>query len=501
MDYNSSVVGRVEFAITRQRDAGKKAVTMEASHLQIYWHDSQPVYTLTFQKGGSSDKLFTAGGDNKVRIWRLNRKGNGKSEDVRKIESMDFLGSLTHHEQAINVIRFNSYGDVLASAGDDGQILLWKQEDPNAQQESVMRPFGVGPEADEADENKEKWVVWKRLRGGSGATAAAEIYDLAWSPDNRSIVVACMDNSIRLFDVGAGTLVCSQSDHGHYVQGVAWDPLNQFILSQSADRSLHVYEIVKSPAGVVAGLKLRNKIVKAELPTPGDVLRTNYLFHNETLPSFFRRCSVSPCGGLVVVPSGVYKVGDDEATNCVYVYTRSGILNGAGGVKNRPALRIPSLKKPALMVAFSPVFYETRQHSVFQLPYKLIFAIATTNEVLLYDTDAWEPLCVVGNIHYSPITDLAWSGDGSTLLVSSTDGFCSYVSIDTETQFGASMEPPALRAEQLEDNYNDVTTGAAAAKTPRESAGIVNMLLPMRKIPGNSNDTKKRRIQPTQVDL
>ena len=97
---------------------------MEASHLQIYWHDSQPVYSLTFQKNSANDKLFTAGGDNKVRIWKLNRDENGQNGGVRKIESLDFLGSLTHHEQAINVIRFNSKGDVLASAGDDGQVLL-----------------------------------------------------------------------------------------------------------------------------------------------------------------------------------------------------------------------------------------------------------------------------------------------------------------------------------------------------------------------------------------
>ena len=171
---------------------------MEASHLQIYWHDSQPVYSLTFQKNSANDKLFTAGGDNKVRIWKLNRDENGQNGGVRKIESLDFLGSLTHHEQAINVIRFNSKGDVLASAGDDGQVLLWKQEDPNTQQESVVRPFGMDAETSEADENKEKWVVWKRLRGGSGATAAAEIYDLAWSPDNRNIVLFSLKKGTKV---------------------------------------------------------------------------------------------------------------------------------------------------------------------------------------------------------------------------------------------------------------------------------------------------------------
>ena len=33
------------------------------------------------------------------------------------------------------------------------------------------------------------------------------------------------------------------AEHSHYVQGVAWDPLNEYIATQSSDRSMHVYRI------------------------------------------------------------------------------------------------------------------------------------------------------------------------------------------------------------------------------------------------------------------
>jgi chromatin assembly factor 1 subunit B len=33
------------------------------------------------------------------------------------------------------------------------------------------------------------------------------------------------------------------AEHSHYVQGVAWDPLNEFIATQSSDRSVHVYSL------------------------------------------------------------------------------------------------------------------------------------------------------------------------------------------------------------------------------------------------------------------
>jgi chromatin assembly factor 1 subunit B len=32
-------------------------------------------------------------------------------------------------------------------------------------------------------------------------------------------------------------------EHSHYVQGAAWDPLNEYIATQSSDRSMHVYRI------------------------------------------------------------------------------------------------------------------------------------------------------------------------------------------------------------------------------------------------------------------
>lgn len=40
-----------------------------------------------------------------------------------------------------------------------------------------------------------------------------------------------------------GQLVRQIAEHQHYVQGVAWDPLNEYIATQSSDRSVHVYTL------------------------------------------------------------------------------------------------------------------------------------------------------------------------------------------------------------------------------------------------------------------
>lgn len=57
----------------------------------------------------------------------------------------------------------------------------------------------------------------------------------------------------------------------------------------------------------------------------------------------------------------------------------------------------------------------------------MIFALATKCSVYLYDTQQKLPFGLISNIHYTRLTDLAWSNNGSALLVSSTDGYCSIV--------------------------------------------------------------------------
>ena len=63
--------------------------------------------------------------------------------------------------------------------------------------------------------------------------------------------------------------------------------------------------------------------------------------------------------------------------------------------------------------------------SAFALPYRIIYAVATQDTVFVYDTQQTTPLCVVSNLHFATFSDLTWSNDGLTLLMSSSDGFCS----------------------------------------------------------------------------
>jgi len=197
----------------------------------------------------------------------------------------------------------------------------------------------------------------------------------------------------------------------------------------------------------------------------------------------------------------------DDIINTVYIYTRAGL-------NKPPIAHLPGHKKPSIAVKCSPVLYTFRKSPVatkhitvdtsspedalsllpppavggqndtlgpsgvasgapasqpsgpdpaastpntsapsnaaFSLPYRMVYAVATQDAVLIYDTQQQTPLCVVSNLHYAAFTDLTWlvsfsfhpssaclnsyltsnlyrSSDGNTLLMTSTDGFCSVV--------------------------------------------------------------------------
>ena len=67
-------------------------------------------------------------------------------------------------------------------------------------------------------------------------------------------------------------------DHTHYVQGVAWDPKNNFVVTQSVDRSCRVYARSTTAKAKAKGCELqaRHIIARRKFPVaalPGKAFR------------------------------------------------------------------------------------------------------------------------------------------------------------------------------------------------------------------------------------
>ncbi|CAN2387566.1 Chromatin assembly factor 1 [Pristimantis euphronides] len=396
---------------------------MKVITCEISWHNREPVYSVDFQHGSSKfHRLASAGVDTAVRLWKVEKNDEGKAV-------VEFLASLSRHTKAVNVVRFSPSGEILASGGDDAVILLWKLGESKEQDST---PFN---DEEESELNKENWTVYKSLRGH-----LEDVYDISWTQDSNFMVSASVDNSAITWDVIKGQKMCIFNEHKSYVQGVTWDPVGQYIATLSCDRVLRVYRTeTKRVAFNVS------KMVSAN-PTPEGEAKTYRMYHDDSMKSFFRRLTFTPDGSLLLTPAGFVEIGE-SLVNTTYVFSRKNL--------KRPIAHLPCPAKATLAVRCCPVFFELRpgikdangevpQQSLVALPYRMVFAVASEDAVIFYDTQQFFPFGYVSNVHYHTLSDLSWSSNGSFLAISSTDGYCSFVTFD-EGELGVPLkEKPAL---------------------------------------------------------
>ncbi|XP_003488602.1 chromatin assembly factor 1 subunit B [Bombus impatiens] len=370
---------------------------------EISWHNRDPVLSIDIQAGVYETpeneifwRLVTGGADSHVLIWHLTTNDSG-------VATVKCVTDLERHQRAVNVVRFSPSKDILASGDDESTIILWKQKEDCE--------FFIN--SDES-KDKEKWISWKVLRGH-----LEDVYDISWSPNSNMLVSGSVDNTAILWDVHKGRSVCILSDHKGFVQGVSWDPCNQYISTISTDRICRLIDINTK--------RTVQRVYKAKIPTPPDhplkdkVVR---LFYDDTFKSFFRRLTFSTDGLLLIVPSGIIEPLEttERISNTTLIFSRYNL--------KEPLLLLPSLDDCTIAVRCCPVYFELRKGGptpVIALPYRMVFAVATQHSIMIYDTQQISPIAVISNIHYTRLTDVAWSSDGRILIASSTDGYCSII--------------------------------------------------------------------------
>ncbi|KAF8676145.1 WD40 repeat-like protein [Rhizoctonia solani] len=105
-------------------------------------------------------------------------------------------------------------------------------------------------------------------------------------------------------------------------------------------------------------------------------------------------------------------------------------MSGPGSVPATPNSGSKTLPPPAFTEVTPNTANKLSTSSVFALPYRMLFAVATQDSVMIYDTQQAGPICMFSNLHYSSFTDMAWAPDGQSLMLASSDGYCSLVVFD-----------------------------------------------------------------------
>jgi chromatin assembly factor 1 subunit B len=141
----------------------------------------------------------------------------------------------------------------------------------------------------------------------------------------------------------------------------------------------------------------------------------------------------------------------DSGKPTVYIYSRANLSKS-------PVAHLPGHKTSSVAIRFSPIFYDLRTSpsngagsepkqitldknqpgpvhvslsmppppaplasegskekekektigSIFALPYRLLYAVACQDAVLLYDTQQAGPIAIFKGLHYAGFTDVAW---------------------------------------------------------------------------------------------
>ncbi|CAB1347253.1 unnamed protein product [Coregonus sp. 'balchen'] len=379
---------------------------MKVITCEIAWHNKEPVYSLDFQHNseGRIHRLATAGVDTTVRLWRVEMGPDGKAV-------VDFLSNLARHTKAVNVVRFCPNSELLASGGDDAAILLWKLNDSKEPEQAPSFQ-----EEEDSQLNKESWSVVKTLRGH-----IEDVYDISWTRDGNFMVSGSVDNTAIMWDVTKGQKLCIFNDHKSYVQGVTWDPLGQYVATLSCDRVMRVYSTQSRRKAYSVSKMSSGSAVEGEV-------KQYRMFHDDSMKSFFRRLTFTPDGSFLLAPA-----------------------------------HLPCPAKATLAVRCCPVYFELRTKkgedgsaqplpNTFGLPYRLVFAVASEDSIFLYDTQQTLPFGYV-------------SRDGSFLAVSSTDGYCSFLSFSTGELGTPLKEPPVLEVVTPGNGPEKKGKKAAAART------------------------------------
>jgi WD40 repeat protein len=125
----------------------------------------------------------------------------------------DALFTLRGHQGKVQAVSFGPQNAVLASGGEDKQVILWALKDGKP--------------------------VWK-------ATHDDAVSSVAVSPDGKLVASGCRDKSVKLWEAGTGKLQETLDKQSQHVLGLAWHP-GGHLLAVTHGGGMVIYPVHPAP--------------------------------------------------------------------------------------------------------------------------------------------------------------------------------------------------------------------------------------------------------------
>uniref|UniRef100_A0A0R3RX13 WD_REPEATS_REGION domain-containing protein n=1 Tax=Elaeophora elaphi TaxID=1147741 RepID=A0A0R3RX13_9BILA len=392
---------------------------------EIIWHDRDSLLSVDFQPQHDEVdfyKLVTCSLQKEVRIWKMDfRMLPCGTEDL----GVYFIANLVGHRTTVNVARFSPNGQFLVSGDCDGCIIVWKF--------NADSPVVKTSRDDDFPSNIENWIRYK-----TPLSHNSDICSLCWSPDSKRFAIVSNDESFAIYEANTGRRLWQMRSFRRFPNGIAWDPRGKYIVTMSTDRKLDI----------LCGKKGTRLMCIQNVRLPQSILRKSTMaagkykiFHDDQLMSFSRIPDFSPDGELLIAPSGILEIGSSNVFG-IYIFRRRDFPKG------RPAAFIPTLNA-TFCVSCCPVLYKLHKKVVrnpFKLPYRIVWAALTKDTVYIFDSQLCRCVACATNLQYDTLTDMTWSPDGRVLMISSLEGYISFIRFGEialgEKYIGKIPQPP-----------------------------------------------------------
>ncbi|MEH2446124.1 MAG: serine/threonine-protein kinase [Nostoc sp.] len=169
---------------------------------------SHAVKSVAFSPDGQI--LASGSWDKTIKLWDVNTGTE--------------IYTMTGHRLQVNSVAFSPQGKLLASASYDRTIRLWQIP----ALESSHKEF----------QNRPCYSLLGTLSGHAWA-----VLTVAFSPDGKILATGSDDNTIKLWEVNSGQLICTLVGHSWSVVAVAFTADGETLLSASCDKTVKLWRV------------------------------------------------------------------------------------------------------------------------------------------------------------------------------------------------------------------------------------------------------------------